>query len=132
MKVKTQITVKSVKADNGDTVNLEATVKDKNGKLVNKGNVIFKRNSKTIKTVNIKNGIATLTYNLGNSIARTYKITTVYSSEKYGRVQNNTNLTVKKYQQQLKQKTSYPKVTLSQLKPKSLTTKTKTLKTTTK
>lgn len=128
LKVKTQITVKSVKADNGDTVNLEATVKDKNGKLVNKGKVIFKRNSKTIKTVNIKNGIATPNYNLGNSIARTYKITTVYSSRKYGRVQNNTNLTVKKMPTTIKAKDIVSKGNTFTIKAKILDNKNKNIK----
>ncbi|MBQ6218504.1 MAG: Ig-like domain repeat protein [Methanosphaera sp.] len=48
IKNKTSITVTSKTIENGDNVTFVATVKDKNGKAINEGKVIFKINMKTV------------------------------------------------------------------------------------
>lgn len=72
------------------------------GSVIKSGKVIFKINSKTFKTVSIKDGFVTLNYNLGNKVAKIYKITAVYSSEKYGRVQSTVNVIVNKISTKIK------------------------------
>lgn len=78
------------------TVALKVIVKDKDGSNIKTGKVQFKINSKTIGVAKIKNGIATLKYNIAGKTSKVYKITAVYSSVKYKRVQKTTDLIIEK------------------------------------
>ncbi len=84
------------------TVTVKAKVTNKDGSIIKSGKVTFKVNSKTYKTVSIKNGVATLKYKLGNKVAKTYKVTAVYSADIYKRVQKTAAVKVKKFSTTIK------------------------------
>lgn len=115
-----------------DSFNLKAKVKDENGKFIKSGNVTFKINSKTIKVVSIKNGIATFKYKLTNQTGKTYTISAVFSSNKYNRTQKTIKLNVSKIPTQIKANNIKTSSNTFTLKAKVLNYKNKLVKTTSK
>ena len=93
---------KTIKTEPFKNVTIKLKVVANDGSVIKSGKVIFKINSKTFKTVSIKDGFVTLNYNLGNKVAKIYEITAVYSSEKYGRVQSTVNVIVNKISTKIK------------------------------
>lgn len=74
----TYVTANTINAYKSTTVNIVATVTDKNVKYVTEGLVAFKINGKTIGHANVSNGKAILSYNLGTLSSKSYTITVVY------------------------------------------------------
>lgn len=89
-----KFTDKLIKAKSYDTVTFKTQVKDVDGSTINTGNVTFKINSMTLGVAKVKNGFATFEYKLNGKTAETYKITAVYSSNMYKRVQKTIDLVV--------------------------------------
>ncbi|OED30387.1 Ig-like domain-containing protein [Methanosphaera sp. WGK6] len=95
-------TVDSVTAKSGETVTF--TVKLTDDITVNGGKVVFKLNGKTLRDDNgnvlygtVTDGVAKVTYTLPLKMsAKTYTITSVFSSGIYNRVESNATLTVTK------------------------------------
>ena len=93
-----------ITAQSGDTITIRATVKDSNGDLITSGKLGFKLNGVSLKdenkkaiTANIKDGIATLTYTIPDTYrAKDYKLTAVFSSDYYNRIEQNSTITVTK------------------------------------
>lgn len=62
-----------------DKIQLKAKIIDaKNGKLVTKGRIVFKINGVTLKTVDVKNGYATLNWVIPSKYSGKYPITAKY------------------------------------------------------
>ncbi len=106
VKEPSKITVKSKTVKGGKKVKLEATVKDKNGKLISGGKVVFKVNMKSVVGsdgkavyVPVKNGKAVLTYAPNNGLCnKVCDLNAVYSgTSRYLESRSNTaKLTVLK------------------------------------
>lgn len=95
--VKTKITINTTSVTNNQTVTLTAIVTDSSGNKINAGKGSFKINGKTIGTVNVSKGVATLKYAIPSSWVGKYNITFAYGgSGKYNSSTKTTTLTVKK------------------------------------
>ena len=95
--VSTKVTINTTSVYNNQTVTLTALVKDSSGNKVNGGKGSFKINGKTIGTVNVTNGVATLKYSIPSSWNGKYNITFVYGgSGKYNSSRKTTTLTITK------------------------------------
>lgn len=95
--VATKVTINTTSVYNNQTVVLTALVKDSSGNKVNAGKGSFKINGKTIGTVNVTKGVATLKYSIPSSWTGKYNITFVYGgSGKYNSSRKTTTLTITK------------------------------------
>ncbi|MDO5851387.1 MAG: Ig-like domain-containing protein [Methanobacteriaceae archaeon] len=75
----TTTSIDNVISQAGKTVTLNATVNAVNSSEIATGNVVFKINGKTINTVPLINGIATLNYNIPPDFAaKSYVLTAIY------------------------------------------------------
>ncbi|MDO5825850.1 MAG: Ig-like domain repeat protein [Methanosphaera sp.] len=88
----------------GDTVKLVAHLRD-NGVDIEGGQLVFKLNGLSLKdendkavVVTIRNGLAILEYKIPDTLsAKVHKLTAVYASTLYGRVELDTPMTIAKY-----------------------------------
>ncbi len=89
----------NVNALPGETINLNATVKDVNGNDINSGVVSIKINSKTLGQVNVTNGTVSYEYTVPTDYsAKDYTISFVYGENTlFSRVQYDTILTIQNY-----------------------------------
>ena len=100
-KIKTEIGVNSFWTYIGNKIELNATIKDIHGNIVNNGRVVFKINDVTLKDktgnvlyVTVENGIARLNYTIPQTMAaKTYKFSAVYSgNEIYNGSRSNSKI----------------------------------------
>lgn len=95
--VKPKITINTTSVYNNQSVVLTALVTDSSGNKINVGKGTFKINGKSIGTVNVVKGVATLKYSIPASWNGKYNITFAYGgSGKYNSSTKTTTLTVKK------------------------------------
>ena len=134
-KIKLQST--KLKATQYDTITIKTISKDKN-KAIKEGYVIFKINGKTLtkngKTIKakIKNGKATLKYNLNGHKTGKYTLTAVLSSNTYKKVTSKTTLKVTEDKIHIVAKAVKTSTNKTRIKAKILDTKNKYIKTTIK
>ena len=135
-KIKLQTT--NIKAIKYDTITVKTLVKDKNKKAIKEGYVIFKINNKTLtknnKTIKakIKNGKATLKYNLNGHKTGKYTLTAVLSSTPYKKVTTKTTLKITQDKIHIQAKPIKTSTNKTRIKAKILDTNNKYIKTTIK
>lgn len=100
-KIKTEIIVNSFWTYIGNKIELNATIKDIHGNIVNNGRVVFKINDVTLKDktgnvlyVTVENGIVRLNYTIPQTMAaKTYKFSAVYGgNEIYNGSRSNSKI----------------------------------------
>ncbi|MDO5851636.1 MAG: Ig-like domain-containing protein [Methanobacteriaceae archaeon] len=94
--IKTVTQIYSITSTTSQTINIHTSVNTINGDGVNKGEVVFKINDKTIGVTSIINGVASLTYKIPASFSnKKYEISAKYvGSSKYDKSNNDGTLTL--------------------------------------
>ena len=98
-KLKTTVSANAIDAKPNSVITFTAIVRDQNQNYATDGSVKFYLNSKLMKTVKVKKGIATARYALKSYSAKNYRIKAVYSGSKIYKPSSNTNtMTVTRYE----------------------------------